>query len=258
MRVSQRALLMVALWGLALGAMSCFSDLRSDRCSVDEECFGNERCLGGTCLPVADVSPNNGQDDVGQDAEPDVEPDVEEEAGNNGVNAKVRGTVVKASDFTPIENALVSTLPPTDSVRTNAAGEYLLDNTRFLNENFEIQVTRTGFKPATKDLIFEAGGFRNVDFIMCHMEEVACNGEDDDCDGEIDEDFKNACGGCERLIGVLYGSCGEACPSAGMIWRCDGVDALTCGASGGEICSNGADDDCDGTTDEADCLAGGG
>jgi len=74
-----------------------------------------------------------------------------------------------------------------------------------------------------------------------------CNGKDDDCDVAIDEDFWNT----SLRIGQDCGSgaCSGyyVCNSAGNGQVCSGR------ASGKEICSNFADDDCDGLTDEDDC-----
>jgi len=237
---------------LVLASASCFSDLRSDQCSVDEECFANERCLAGTCLVSAVVSTNNGE---GVDAGPDVEPDVVET--NNGDNGKVNGWVLRASDFAPVENALVNTLPPTDQVVTDRDGRFQLDNTLFLGETFMVTVSRDKFKPATASLIFEAGGFRDLTIILCHTNEILCNDADDDCNGEVDDGLTNDCGGCGTLADPVHGACGEACPAGGKIWTCAGPDELACSAAGGEICSNGADDDCDNEADEADCIPGG-
>jgi len=50
--------------------------------------------------------------------------------------------------------------------------------------------------------------------------ETTCDGRDEDCDGEVDEELRNACGGCGDI------------PA--------------------EVCGNGLDDDCDGTIDNPD------
>jgi hypothetical protein len=75
-----------------------------------------------------------------------------------------------------------------------------------------------------------------------------CNGVDDDCDGATDEDFVIG-EPCEAGVG--------ACHAAGtIVCTADGT-GLECGAKAGEpvaeLC-NGADDDCDGDTDEAFVL----
>ena len=68
-----------------------------------------------------------------------------------------------------------------------------------------------------------------------------CNGDDDDCDGAIDED-----------IAAQPSTCGlGACAADGEITCVDGAPVDSCDAGDGsaETC-NGADDDCDGITDE--------
>jgi len=73
-----------------------------------------------------------------------------------------------------------------------------------------------------------------------------CNGEDDDCDTQIDEDFPDA---------------GDACDN-GQLGACFDTGVMVCAGNGqGTVCNaqpgsptpeqcNGADDDCDGLTDE--------
>ena len=70
-----------------------------------------------------------------------------------------------------------------------------------------------------------------------------CNGKDDDCDGETDEDFPTLGDPCD-------GPDLDLCPDGVAV--CDGEGGLACDEPGdgrGEAC-NGADDDCDGATDE--------
>jgi len=79
-------------------------------------------------------------------------------------------------------------------------------------------------------------------------DELLCDGKDDDCDGAIDE----------GLVAVACTAGSEACLLAGVS-ACDGAGGVRCDASGpapAELCSNGADDDCDGATDadDADCT----
>jgi len=72
-----------------------------------------------------------------------------------------------------------------------------------------------------------------------------CNDEDDDCDGRTDEDFPlgEECaagdGICARMGHFL-------CSADGQGADCDAVPGLP----GVELCGNGADDNCDGETDE--------
>ena len=79
----------------------------------------------------------------------------------------------------------------------------------------------------------------------CTASPEVCDGRDNDCDGEIDEDFADLGATCEVGIG--------ACAAAGVqVCATDGADTIcgaTPGAPGVELC-NGADDDCDGETDE--------
>ena len=92
-----------------------------------------------------------------------------------------------------------------------------------------------------------------------------CNGRDDDCDGASDETFDfnsdpTNCGGCgiscarPNAIGVCMAS---SCVIAGCVDGFFDIDGnplngceYACSVAGNEIC-NGADDDCDGSTDEA-------
>jgi hypothetical protein len=75
-------------------------------------------------------------------------------------------------------------------------------------------------------------------------DEARCDGKDDDCDGAIDE----------GLAGVACNAGSDACPLPGVS-ACDGAGGVRCEASRpapAELCSNGADDDCDGAADAAD------
>ncbi|MDI7267707.1 MAG: MopE-related protein [Myxococcota bacterium] len=78
----------------------------------------------------------------------------------------------------------------------------------------------------------------------CTPPSETCNGADDDCDGETDETF--AC-----VQGATV-SCTTTCGSTGS-GTCSASCALPPAASctpPAEVCGNGADDDCDGSTDE--------
>ncbi|MBI5488139.1 MAG: hypothetical protein HY905_12470 [Deltaproteobacteria bacterium] len=85
----------------------------------------------------------------------------------------------------------------------------------------------------------------------CTPPDETCNAADDDCDAETDEDFPCAAG----ASGV---SCTTSCASTGR-----GVCTPECALPPSAVCippaesCNGADDDCDGETDEGfSCIAG--
>ena len=222
------------------------------------------------CVEVPDAPrPNAGIFDAASDAEDaggdpteednnaaaDVEPDVVEDAVEM-TSGLVSGRVVRASDFTPIINAEVSTLPPTDRLFTDADGRFVITSSLFLNQTHTMLVKKGGFVTAEVSIIFESGSSRMFNIALCHADgEPLCNGEDGDCDGRIDEGLLNACGGCEDLDQAPFEACGETC---GMVWTCDGIDALSCDPAEGEVCGNSADDDCDEETDELECTDPGG
>ncbi|MCB9617074.1 MAG: SUMF1/EgtB/PvdO family nonheme iron enzyme, partial [Sandaracinus sp.] len=92
----------------------------------------------------------------------------------------------------------------------------------------------------------------------------SCNTRDDDCDGRTDETTNllsdpNNCGGCgvvcsqpNAVTRCAAGACSRVGCRAGFV-DLDGMPAngceYACDARGAEVC-NGADDDCDGRTDE--------
>jgi hypothetical protein len=86
-----------------------------------------------------------------------------------------------------------------------------------------------------------------------------CNGTDDDCDGQIDDGTlasTNACGGVCVLADAPGATCdgpdGDACSDDAF--DCAGLNAMVCTNAAPdedvELC-DGADNDCDGFTDEA-------
>ncbi|NMC71903.1 MAG: hypothetical protein GYA57_17850 [Myxococcales bacterium] len=82
---------------------------------------------------------------------------------------------------------------------------------------------------------------------LCEAPADVCNGADDDCDGVTDEGFTCRAGATESCT-TTCGSIGSRVCSAGCVWGACAPPA--------EVC-NGADDDCDGTTDETfACVQG--
>ena len=75
---------------------------------------------------------------------------------------------------------------------------------------------------------------------LCQPPAESCNGADDDCDGETDEAFPCVAG--------AVGECTTACGSVGSR-ACGESCAWSACAPPVEVC-NGADDNCDGETDE--------
>jgi len=80
-----------------------------------------------------------------------------------------------------------------------------------------------------------------------------CNGIDDDCNGEIDDGISCECLlGESRECGLATGVC-----MPGYRMCIDGEWSAECINDTGptdEICDNGLDDDCDGDTDEHECI----
>ncbi|RLB46479.1 MAG: hypothetical protein DRJ42_27560 [Deltaproteobacteria bacterium] len=85
-------------------------------------------------------------------------------------------------------------------------------------------------------------------FDACVPPPEVCNGADDDCDGAIDDGFACVSGQVE--------ACSTSCGSTGS-QGCDVSCAFDACAAPPEDC-NGADDDCDGMSDEGFACAGGG
>ena len=77
------------------------------------------------------------------------------------------------------------------------------------------------------------------------------SGQDDDCDGEIGEGF-DAGAPCAAGIGACRAQGEMICTADGLGTVCDAEPR----PAADELCANGADDDCDGEVDEADCQGG--
>jgi uncharacterized protein (TIGR03382 family) len=79
-------------------------------------------------------------------------------------------------------------------------------------------------------------------FFLCAKSET-CDGQDDDCDGKTDEDFALGAEACD-------GDDADLCATGAWACGADKKSVVCVEAPGlGEVC-NGADDDCDGETDE--------
>ena len=84
---------------------------------------------------------------------------------------------------------------------------------------------------------------------MVAQGDEACNGLDDDCDGTVDEGFDVAAE-CTVGQGICETFGLRVCAADGASTACDAVAGEP---EAVEFCGNGADDDCDGQTDEGDC-----
>ena len=73
-----------------------------------------------------------------------------------------------------------------------------------------------------------------------------CDGADNDCDGLTDESDASAAAPCGSQLGECAGTHGEIVCTGGVL-VCDQEIPL-------EQCGSGADEDCDGVADEADCT----
>ena len=85
-----------------------------------------------------------------------------------------------------------------------------------------------------------------------------CNDLDDDCDGLIDEDFPNKGMPCTVGIGACQRTGTYICTVDGSGTICDAVPGqpMPEGPPGDPTCSDGLDNDCDGSTDmmDPDCM----
>jgi hypothetical protein len=90
----------------------------------------------------------------------------------------------------------------------------------------------------------------------CQGPEV-CDGKDNDGDGPIDEDFTNLGDTCSIGVGACASSGVYVCKADGTGTVCDAAaKSGTVEGPSGPTCSDGVDNDCDGTTDLADAACG--
>lgn len=83
------------------------------------------------------------------------------------------------------------------------------------------------------------------EFTACAGEDEICDGDDNDCDGVADEEYTQLGLACEVGEGACTARGTYICAFDGSGELCNAL----AGAPGDETC-NGADDDCDGVTDE--------
>jgi len=95
--------------------------------------------------------------------------------------------------------------------------------------------------------------------LVCDSEVMAgaetCDGQDDDCDGRTDvADGSLVRAPCDRQAGVCQGAQRPAALCVGGAWEACGLDVYSAWSplyqSGGELTCDGADNDCDGKTDD--------
>ncbi len=79
----------------------------------------------------------------------------------------------------------------------------------------------------------------------------ACDSLDNDCDGSTDEDLPGLGEACDVGVGACANSGNLVCSPDSLI-----VCSVEPGMAIDELCGNGADDDCDGTTDEGYATLG--
>lgn len=102
------------------------------------------------------------------------------------------------------------------------------------------------------------GRVDEADCGACTPVAETCNAIDDDCDGSVDEEVTDLLEGAAlgEACGTDVGACelGTVACEGGKLHCAGGVIPLaTEGNVLSDLCGNGADDDCDGTVDEASC-----
>ncbi len=93
-------------------------------------------------------------------------------------------------------------------------------------------VAEAGTSSAPDDGSLVDGGESGME-ITCAPSAEICDGKDNNCNGQVDEGVKNACGGCAALANAPGSSCSagaDTCARTGM-YRCDGIDSVTCDAT---------------------------
>ena len=95
----------------------------------------------------------------------------------------------------------------------------------------------------------------NASSTVCDAETVGpvnetCDNLDNDCDGETDEDVSNSTQAC-GLGACASGNQSGACVAGAWAWSA----CSTANLSSAEVCKDGIDNDCDGSTDEG-CAGG--
>jgi hypothetical protein len=104
----------------------------------------------------------------------------------------------------------------------------------------------------------DGSGYAQCQSIIEPTAEICGNAIDDDCDGQVDEECQICTPNSIEVCSTgLFGACFtgvKVCNQGGSEYgQCQSIIGPTA-----EICGNAIDDDCDGQTDETDCISGGG